>query len=507
MVSSRGILSCAGISSVLGQDLFMSSQGTRRRRTAPSDSSYLVALRNCGVTEVFQSWTFDTDTSLIQMRHTEFSWEQYCMGVDSTEQVTVTACSESDITQQWTQETNSAGGHQWKNTGANLCLTVDANDDDKETVLMGFCNEIAETGWFEETDALPLNMLRTVVYDETSKQRKCLSAVVQDKLPGPPPQSQDASVCQHVMNNLKDVKIPYIGPIDAPLGIKMSLENFTLQLPELVGNFSTCGFYDAAPGGLVSRNGTLTLDMDIPVIPFNVPHFHFERPPAHGSGMADGSVHALISMQLDYDLANPELTCSGFDIQIPDLKLDVHDGGGWELLLDAVTGAIKSIIKNNVPKVLNPEICPVVNRETEVVHQCSDAAAGGAVEFALCVIRGPVCMTPPCYACDNELGSCSEVPINTTQSTGSIDSCATSCVAPAPPPPPCVEDGQCTDAGNEHSCCTGRVNRKGLFGCKYGTCGCLDKGTCVGLDSKRDCCSLSSHRDLLCDALLGHRCN
>lgn len=439
------------------------------------------------------------------MRHQELTWEAFCLGVDPKEYAVVGPCSESDPTQQWTQEENGSGGHRYKNVASSLCLQLDTNDDDSEAVKVGFCNDIPEAGWFEETDALPLNMLRTVVFDEPSKQRKCLSAVVQDDLPGPPPEAQDGTVCQHICQALPNVSIPFIGPLDAPLGIKMSLENFTLQLPELVGKFDTCGFYDAAPGGLVSHKGTLTLDMDIPEIPFNVPHFHFERPPAHGSGMADGSVHAVISLQLDYNLQNASLECSGFDIKIPDMKLGLHDGGGWELLLDAVTGAIKSIIKSAVPKVADPAICPIINRYAEVVDQCSDAAKDGAVAFALCVLKGPVCMTPPCYACNHELGSCAEVPINTTHSTGSIESCSNSCVAPAPPPPPCIEDGQCTDGGADHSCCTGRVNRKGLFGCKYGTCGCLDAGNCTA--HKNDCCSLSAHRDLLCDALLGHRCN
>jgi hypothetical protein len=482
-------------------------QGTRRRRSAPSDSSYLVELRNCGLTELFQSWTYEADTGLLQMRHTELSWEAFCLGIDGSEAPIVSKCSETDVTQQWTQEANTAGGHRYKNTGANLCLQLDGNDDDKQGVVAGFCNDVAETGWFEETDALPVNMLRTVVLDDKSKQRKCLSAITQDDLPGPAPESQDASVCQHIMEGLPNTTIATLGPLAAPLGIKITLENFTLQLPELVGNFATCGLYDAAPGGLVSRNGKLTLDMDIPEIPFTVDWFHFERPPAHGSGQADGSVHAVISVNLDYDLGNPDLTCTDFDIQIPDMKLGIHGGGGWELLLDAVTGALKALIKSAVPKVANPAVCPILNRETEVIDQCQYAAAGGLIPFVSCVLRGPVCMTPPCYACDNELGSCSEVPINTTHSTGSIDSCSNSCKAPAPPPAPCLEDGQCTSGGDAHECCTGRINRHGLFGCSYGECGCLEKGTCVLLENKNDCCSQSAHRDLLCDALLGHTCN
>lgn len=514
MVSSRGFLACAGISSVLGQDLFMAvkDQGTRRRRTAPSDSSYLVALRSCGIVDVFQQWTFDPDTSLIQMRHSEFSWEQYCLGADEAGQPIVTMCSESSPLQQWTQQPNSAGGHQWKNNGNEMCLTLDTSDDDSEAVVLGFCNEVAEAGWFEEVDALPLNMLRTVVQaDEAdgtgSKQRKCLSAIVQDGLPGPAPEFQDNSVCQHVATGLPDVSIPMLGPLDAPLGIKITLENFTLQIPELVGNFLSCGLYDEAPGGLVTRKGKMSLDMDIPEIPFKASFFHFERPPAHGSGRVDGSVHAVITVKLDYDLANPDLTCSDFDITIPDMKLDISGGGGWELLLDAVTGAIKAIVKGAVPKALNPKVCPVLNRETAVVSQCSDTAAGGLLPFVECVFKGPVCTTAPCYSCDNELGSCSEVPVNTTRSTTSIDSCSQNCVAPSPPPPACLDDGQCTDGGDATQCCTGRINRHGLFGCKYGECGCLAKGVCVLLENKNDCCSQSAHRDLLCDALLGHTCN
>jgi hypothetical protein len=367
---------------------------------------------------------------------------------------------------------------------------------------MGFCNDIAEAGWFEVIDAFPLNQLRTVVLDADANQRKCLSAWTEDGLPGQLP-VQDSTVCQKVMTNLKDVDIPFLGPIDAPLGIRISLENFTLKLPELVGNFTTCGLYpiDVSDG---SKKGTLSLDMDIPEIPFHTPWFHFERPPAHGSGQADGSVRAVISVKLDYDLQNPKLECSGFDITIPDMQLTLSGGGGWELLLKAVTGAFKSLIESGVPKVLNPKVCPVINSYAAGVDECSDQAAAGLVPFVTCILQGPTCQTKPCYACDSELGSCGEVEPGTPRSSSSIDDCALQCKAPAPPPPPCIEDEQCTDAGVDHSCCTGRVIREGLDGCKYGKCGCLDAGSCTG--HKNNCCSLSAKRDLLCDALLGHRC-
>lgn len=442
------------------------------------------------------------------MRNSAFGWEQWCLGVDlPTNSPIVQACSEGDVSQQWEKESNGDGaGHRWKNIGANLCLQLNSIDDDPDAVTTGFCNDVPEAGWFEVIDAFPLNQLRTVVFDEDAGQRKCLTAFTDADLPGPAPTTQDSSVCQHIMGNLKPVEIPLIGPLDAPLGIRISLENFTLNLPGLIGNFTTCGLYPQDVTGDGSGKGIMHLDMDIPAIPFHVPWFHFERPPAHGSGVADGAVHAVLKVKLDYDLHNPNVTCVDFDIDIPDLTLKLSQGGGWELLLKAVTGAIKSAIKSAVPNVLNPAVCPALNRYTAVIDQCQDAAQSGIVSFVTCVLQGPTCQTKPCYSCDSSIGSCGEVEPGTPRSTGDIEGCAENCKAPPSPPPPCIEDEQCADASSEANCCSGRVIRESLDGCKYGKCGCLEAGECT-LHGKGSCCSLSAHRDLLCDALLGHRCD
>jgi len=504
MVASHTLLACSGLSWAFGQDLFIASKGSRRRRSVPASSSYRVALGNCGRTDFFQSWSYQDDTKLIQMQNKAFGWEEWCLGVDlATGSPIVHSCTEGDVSQQWEQEPNGQGGHRWKNTGANLCLQLDTVDDDVDAVTMGFCNDVAEAGWFEVIDAFPLNQLRTVVFDNDASQRKCLSAVTgQDDLPGPPP-TQDNTVCQKIMGNLNPVEILELGPVDAPLGIRISLENFTLNLPGLIGNFTTCGLYpEAVSDG--SRQNTMILDMDIPEIPFHAPWFHFERPPAHGSGVADGSVRAVIRVRLDYNLQNASLECSGFDITIPDMQLKLSGGGGWELLLKAVTGAIKSIIENKVPEALNPVVCPVINNYAAVVDQCQDQAAAGIVPFVTCVLQGPTCTEKPCFACNSDLGSCGEVDAGTARSHKSIDTCAENCKAPAPPPAPCVEDEQCAEESADRSCCTGRVMRKPVDGCKYGQCGCLESGSCTA--HKNNCCSLSAKRDLLCDALLGHRC-
>lgn len=298
-------------------------------------------------------------------------------------------CSRADLMQGWTQEPNGPGGHRYHHGPSDKCMkwfdSSRSGAPNANTVKMGPCNDDLPAGWFEDAQAFPRNLLRNIVDDPDDNERKCLSAISKGDLPGKH-HDHDASVCQQVMQLLPNVSVPSIGPIHAPAGVTVTIKDLTLQLPHILKNFNTCGFYDEGPGGLASHKGTLTLDMDIPEVPFKVPHWHFERPPFHGSGSADGWVNAVIRLKVDYDLAHPNLKCNDFNIDIPDVHLEMHGGGAWHPIVKDVTGAIKSVIKSEVPKLANPAVCPIIDDLAQFIDQCSDAASQGPVAFVLCVL-------------------------------------------------------------------------------------------------------------------------
>lgn len=186
------------------------------------------------------------------------------------------------------------------------------------------------------------------------------------------------------------------------------------------------------------------------------------------------------------------------------MQIKLSGGGGWAPIVQLVTGAVESTVKSQVPQTVDPQVCPVVDKLALRVNQCGDAAALGPTELLLCVLTGksPVCTTPPCYGCDSIIGKCSEVPAGTNGSTPSQPDCALACVPP-PSPPHCISDGDCTDAGLGHSCCSGRKHATAK--CKYGRCGCIAKGDCA--DNTNDCCSGKGHKTAKCSLGVGYRCD
>ena len=351
---------------------------------------------------------------------------------------------------------------------------------------------------------MPVNQLRTMAWDGPTSSRKCLSAVARSDLPGPPPK-KGHSICSKVSALLPNVTIPFFGPEKAG-PVTITLHNLTLILPAIdLNNFSICGFYDSGPGGLAEGRGTLNWELGIPKVPFHIEQFHFELPPAHGSGVINGWAQAHVKIALDYDLKKPRLSCDNFTLALGHLEMKIHGGGGWHSLLATLTKAIESIVRKLIPSTIDPEVCPAINKLALRVNECGDAAKLGPVALLLCIISGkpPVCKEAPCFACDDSTHTCKQVDPGTNRSTDNKHDCDLSCAAPPPPPAPCVPDGHCATSSLEHGCCSKRLHR--TVKCKYGRCGCIRKGECS--DSKNDCCSKKGHKTAACSAGIGYRCD
>lgn len=416
---------------------------------------YHADLQECGTTYVFQSWSLrklPSGAMLLKLRRFLLKdlLRPVCLAdvrqiggagrtLDTVDSVALVPCNRLDVKQQWHLDAHSVGGNYVRNHDKTVCLKMGASGDGTAASLAP-CDQTASFAWFHDVLAYPMGMLRTMILDQKSQARKCLSARPDPALAGKPPK-QGGGVCQMVSNVLPDVVIPKIGPMKVSI-VRIELDDLTVQLG-LTANFSRCAIYDPI-GPLGLRSGTIQLALHLPAVSFVTPWVHFDHGPfgVHGTITGQGSTHAIIKLGIDYDftqLLHPKIKCHDFFFSLSsDMHLELYGGEAWHGIADSLRHMIEGQVTTQLPKAVEKvlsKVCPIGDfGASQGDVDCSDAMAKSPVEYLQCAsLNEPkpwisTCSLAPCYACNATSQECSEVPVGSANASPDLEQCSLGCL-------------------------------------------------------------------------------
>ena len=144
---------------------------------------------------------------------------------------------------------------------------------------------------------------------------------------------------------------------------------------------------------LALGNGSMTLALNLPRVPFYVGQIHVPHGPLgiHCTFQAQGYTEAAINVTVSYDLKALSLKCDRFNFAIPSMRIEFYGGAVCHGVADNKRADVYKMVKSEVHGIVQKELkklglCGPTAAPVSF-SECKGEAAAGPASLSLCALK------------------------------------------------------------------------------------------------------------------------